>query len=329
MVWSGHMSEWANVSYVGTQDFPVASTITSSGTTLSLSGLVSSPGDLALAVFLQMIAVTGAVTFTTPGGFTRLKDNSADNLGLHFDLEYQINPSQRALIPTMTSSTATNPGAAGALLLLKAATSALDMTSDLGSAGATFKLNTADLRLVQGGHLLLEDGSGGYLLEDGSGYYLLDNYTPQLGDPAAITNPTWSGRVVSVERIDILDARTNYRDIAITAINSTAAPGGIAPGDFSDVAGGGYYLLEDGSGHLLLEDGSGGYLLEGTAFTYRRLSVKTSQNQDGTVTTYGSLQTFEGGFAPGQAFLLTSQNLGYSAQQFTITNVIVQFLYQA
>src|SRR5207247_4567198 len=134
------------------------------------------------------------------------------------------------------------------------------------SGGVILKLNTADLQLAQGGHLLLEDGSGGYLLEDGSGYYLLDNYTLQLGDPVAITNPTWNERVVSIDRIDILDARTNYRDVAVTAINSTAAPGGIAPGDFSDVAAGGYYLREDGAGHLLLEDGSGCYLPVGAAF---------------------------------------------------------------
>ncbi len=411
--------------------------------------------------------------------------------------------------------------------------------------GPTLSKNTADFELLLGGRYLLESVTpgtqpDGYLLEDGSGVLLLDTLTPSLGDPVVFTNPSWSGRVVSVAQDLIVDgAQRNYKRVSVTATNQTADPGGTAPGDFSDVPAGGYYLQEDGSGDYLLEaatnsyrplvlvdlpraywrlddsalvaadvtgsyagaysggvsglpgpisDGSGakafngttgqvivptapglhpgdlfsvefwlktttviacdlvgsggtgdfvtgiggtgqlffnktnvavimtstaayndglwhhivwtknaatnrlyadgvnvtpavnnqtivpslntivignggdgffagslddvalyGYdltaaqvsahyaaassahsadrlLLEGTSFVYRELSVRQSQNQDGTTTTYGSLVTFEGGFAAGQTFLLTNNDLGYAAQSFAITNVTTDFI---
>jgi len=186
-------------------------------------------------------------------------------------------------------------------------------------AGPQLALNTADFELFLGGYYLLEDSSGRYLLEDGSGAYLIDAYVPQLGDPVTFTNPSWSGRVVNVERHDILTIRSNYDQVVVSATNTTAAVAGTG-GTLSD--GGSYYSLEDSSGRYFLEDSSGLYLLD--AYTYRNLSVKTSQNQDGTTTTYGSLETYQSGYSAGQTFLLVSNNLGI-ASNYTITNVRTTF----
>lgn len=195
------------------------------------------------------------------------------------------------------------------------------------ASGPSLKLNTADFELYLGGRHLLESSTlDGHLLEDGSGVRLLDTVIPSLGDPVTFTNPTWSGRVVSVTSQDIVDKRTNYNLVTIAATNQSAAPGGTAPGAFSDVPAGGRYQLEDGSGFYLLEDGSGYYLLEGTSFGYRHLSVKESQNQDGGKTTYGSLETFETGFLAGQTITVTSVNLGIAETSYTITNVTTSFI---
>ena len=146
-------------------------------------------------------------------------------------------------------------------------------------------------------------------------------------DATAVLGPIiWSGRVVSVSRADIVDRLTNYLLVSITATNNAAAPGGSAPGNLSDVKTGGYLLTQNGVDLYQLEDGTGRYELEGTTYTYRNLSVKSSQNQDGTVTTYGSLEVFESGYAAGQTIQLTSANLGYLAQSFTITNVTMTFV---
>ena len=186
-------------------------------------------------------------------------------------------------------------------------------------AGPQLSLNTADLQLFLGGYYLLEDSSGRYLLEDGSGAYLIDAYVPQLGDPVTFTSPSWSGRVTNVERRDILTMRTNYDEVTVSATNAAVAVAGTGA-TLSD--GGSYYSLEDSSGRYLLEDSSGFYLLD--AYAYRELSVKTSQNQDGTTTTYGSLVTYQSGYSAGQTFLLVSNNLGI-ASNYTITNVRTTF----
>src|SRR6185312_6252394 len=103
------------------------------------------------------------------------------------------------------------------------------------------------------------------------------------------------------------------------ATNSTAAAAGTGA-TLSD--GGSYYLMEDSSGRYQLEDASGLYLLD--AYAYRNLTVKVSQNQDGTSTTYGSLETYQSGYSAGLTFLLVSNNLGI-ASNYTITNVRTTF----
>ena len=330
-LWHAHMSEWSNVGFTSAAVESTGVTDNTVGTTLQpISGAVLNPGDLVIAGWEQKINSPGAVTFTTPSGFTRLIDNSANAITDHIDVEYQIGSQLNApSSPILTSNTATNPGAAAAIVVLKAATPSSDASSFIRHSSVTAKLNTLDLQLVQGGKYLLEDGSGYYQLEDGSGDYLLDTYVPQLGDPVAMLNPTWNGRIVDTTTEDVADTHNNYRLVTIAATNSAVAPGGSAPGDLTDVAPvGGYFLLEDGSGRLLLEDGSGLYEQEGTTYNYRGLSVRLTQNHDGSVTTYGKLITYEPGYQAGQTFNLTSQNQGYSAQPFTITNVIETFLHQ-
>lgn len=330
------MTEWAGV--ISSSALETSGTATAtSGTTLApaVSAAIVNSGDLIISAWCQLLAVNGTVTFTTPPGFTRATDNGSFNAGGHTDLEYQIGPIIGSIpSPTLTSSTATTTSAVGIIVALRGGTPVTDQTAYIRNDSMQWKLNTGDFVLVQGGRYMLEDGSGFYQLEDGSGDYILDTYVPQLGDPVAWTgdgtrgNPSWNGIVVNVNTHDLDDVLTNYRLVDVAATNATAAPGGSAPGDLSDVPTGGFYQLEDGSGDYLLEDGTGYYTLEGTSFGYRGLSVQKTQNQDGTITTYGQATVFEGGFAAGQSFNLTSQNQGYSAQPFTVTNVTNSWLDQ-
>jgi hypothetical protein len=320
------ISEWSGVASTSTLDSGGTATSTA-GTTLSpaSTGNVSAVGEVAVAGWIQMLAAPGTVTFTTPTGWTRLQDTGALSALGHVDYEYIVNPPTGTPLTASLTSTGTSAHAAGAVVVLKGGTPAVDETAYLTAAGPIIKKNSCDFGLHLGGYLLLEDG-GRLTLEDGSGYLLLDTYVPQLGDPVTVTNPTWSGRVVSVLLSDEVDRITNYRLASVTATNQTADPGGTAPGDLTDGAvSGGYLLLEDG-GKLILEDGSGFLLLEGTTFNYRNLSRRQSQNVDGTTTTYGQVTVYQGGFQAGQTFLLTSQNFGYSSQPFTITNVTTSFV---
>lgn len=329
--WFAHLSEWSGVAYASAVD--ASGTLTATvGTTLAptTTGNVNNAGDVAISAWRQTIAAPGAVTFTTPAGWTRLVDDGSDaTLSAHLDAEYQLSPSVGVPIgPTLTSNTATNTLAAGAIIVLKAAHPVVDQTAYLQYGSVSNKLNTSDFGLALGGRYLLENSTlDGYQLEDGSGVLLLDTYIPSLGDPVTFTNPAWSGRVVSVGTRNIVERTVNYVEASIAATNNALASATpAAPGDFSDVLSGGYYLQEDGIGKLILEDASGDYLLEGTSFAYRNLSVRSSQNQDGTVTAYGVLETFEPGYAAGQSFLLTNADQGYVTAPFTITNVTTSFI---
>jgi hypothetical protein len=302
-LWLGHLSEWANVRSSSVVETSGGASATS-GTTLAptTTGNVLTAGDLAISAWYQFIGVSAVVAFTTPGGFTRLVANGAVNGFDHLDAEYKINPATGATLgPTLTSDHTTS-SAAGVIVVLLAAPPVVDQTAFLKYGTLAQKLNTADFQLIDPATI------------------------PSLGDPVVLTNPTWSGRVVSVTRSDIVDHASGHKLVTIAATNQTAAGATTAPGDLSDVVAGGHILLESGSGALLLEDGSGYLLLEGTSFSYQGLSVSSTQNIDGTVTTYGVVTVFETGFAAGQTFNLTSGNLGYSSQAFVITNVTNTFI---
>ena len=325
--WWTHMSEWSGVVSASYLDASGTATATA-GTTLvptTVAALVATK-SLVIAGWMQQIAGSATVNFTSPTGFTRLIDTSALTRFQHLDIEYMTNPTPGAILGVTLTSDTTTTQAAGGVIVLTPQISTTDQTAYLQYGSVTEKQNTADFSLLLGGKYELEDGSGGYLLEDGSGYYLLDTYVPTLGDPVAFTNPTWNGRVVDVTKADLVDRLTNYQLATVAATNQTVAGVTTPPGDFADVLTGGKYELEDGSGGYLLEDGSGYYLLEGTSFSYRGLSVKSTQNIDGSVTTYGMLTAFEPGFAAGQTFNLTNANLGYVAQPFLITNVTTTFV---
>ncbi len=334
--WSTEIDEWYGVARITPLETSGAASATS-GTSLTLttSGNILSLGDLAQGAWIQRIAGAATVVLTVSAGWADENASSGGNSAIdHFDYALFGNPATVQPLPppvgapltvTMTSDHTTT-SAVGVIFVLTPAHTATDETAYLQFGSVTEKQNTADFSLLLGGKYELEDGSGGYLLEDGSGYYLLDTYVPQLGDPVAFTNPTWNGRVVDVTKADLVDRLTNYQLATIAATNQTVAGVTSPPGDFADVLTGGKYELEDGSGGYLLEDGSGYYLLEGTSFSYRGLSVKSTQNIDGSVTTYGMLTAFEPGFAAGQTFNLTNANLGYVAQPFLITNVTTTFV---
>lgn len=456
----GHISEWSNVVSASPLEAS-GSTSSVGGTTLAptTTGNVVSTGDLAISAWSQWLAAPGAVTYTTPGGWTRLRDNGVDVIFAHTDIEYQINPTTGApLGPTLTSTGTTNPSAAGAIIVLKKAPPVVNQTAYLKDGSQSIKQNTYDFELIDPATV------------------------PSLGDPVVLTNPTWSGRVVSITLSDIVDIASGHKRVGIAATNTTTASATTAPGDLSDGANrlsanqsslesgttgwvvdanitiaqsstfalvgsyslrmtataggnmdtygpglgaagvpvaptteytysagflagttlrscnlnifwyqasgaasairasdavaandavgtwtiltktitspsdaayaaiqalvnsagageqhyldgvalrptmGGYLQLEDGSGNYLLEDGSGYYVLEGSAFGYQGLSVKSTQNIDGTTSTYGMVTVFETGYAAGQTITITSANLGLSAVSYTITNVTETFI---
>ncbi len=328
-IWWGHMSEWSNVLAASAVDASGGASATS-GTTLAVPTTTSLTGgrDLAISGWFQRVAAAGAITFTTPAGFTRLADDAAGvTFQEHIDLEYSLSPSPGIpLGPTLTS-TATTTSAVGITIAFLGGNPIIDQTAYIKYGSVALKQNTADFALLLGGHIQLEDGSGNIQLEDGSGSLLLDLLPPSLGDPVTIANPTWNGRVVSVTQTDITTMLTNYQEVAVTATNQTAAPVTTPPGNLSDALSlaGGHILLEDGSGGIQLEDGSGVLLLENTVFSYSGLSVKRTQNIDGTVTTYGTVTVYEAGFAAGQTITITSRNLGLVASSYLITNVTDTF----
>jgi hypothetical protein len=136
-------------------------------------------------------------------------------------------------------------------------------------------------------------------------FALIDPATiPALGDAVTlvcqgVVTPSWSGTVVSVTRADIVDLATGHKLITVTARNSVVATTSVAPFDLSDTPD------------------------NVATFGYRSLSVQTNQNTDGTTPTMGHCTVFQPGLGPGMTFHLTSSNLGYSAQAFSIANVTV------
>jgi hypothetical protein len=340
-VWRLHMSEWSNVQRAF-GNFDAATTGSStSGTTLALSaGPLLSPGDLVLAAWSQLIGVAGAVTFTTPSGFTRLADNQTDVTTTHLDIEYLLAPAQGSTVnPTLTSS-GTTTSAAGMLIALLPAPGTVELTDYIAYGSLSVKKNTFDFMLIDP-PVDLSYGNKAV--------------TPSLGDPVTLTEPLWSGRVVDIT-FDTINQRASlidpHRYVKVTAINSDPDPGGVAPGDLTDDAdfpiSGGHLLLEDGSGALLLDDGSislesgfgdilledgsghlltqdstgkGYLLLEESTFAYQSVSIRQSQSQDGSTTYYGTATTYQGGYKAGQAIFVYSANLQTFVGTFIITNV--------
>ncbi len=199
----------------------------------------------------------------------------------------------------------------------------VDLTSYLLQGSVTVKVNTLDFTLttppaIYGGAIY------GVPLYGGSA-------STQLTAKVKMTDPAWSGSIVSVTSYDPVDLRNGVEFVTVAATNSTVLAADTAPFDLSDVPSAAPpfdYLLEDSSGHYLIEDGTdfapGALMLEGAwAQGYAALSVQTSVNATagGPPQTLGRANVFVPGLRPGNVFNLTSFNQGYSATPFEITQV--------
>ena len=144
-----HVSEWAGLSATGVLDSTVGVATATSGTTLApaTGGNLTISGDLAISAWIQKVAPSQLVTFTTPPGFTRLCANPANQIE-HMDAEYEINPAiGTPLVPTLTS-TGTTTSAAGVVIVLTAAPPVGDQTAYIQNNSMVLKRNTADFALI-------------------------------------------------------------------------------------------------------------------------------------------------------------------------------------
>ena len=125
---------------------------------------------------------------------------------------------------------------------------------------------------------------------------------PANGDAVTLTNPTWpivgTANVVSVGKSDPVD-RAGHVFVTITATTPGVATASAAPWNLSDVPNG------------------------STTYGYRSLQSETTKNTDGTTTTHGSCIVEHTGLWPAMTFTLTSANQGFSATNFSVTNVTV------
>jgi hypothetical protein len=124
---------------------------------------------------------------------------------------------------------------------------------------------------------------------------------PTLGDAVTMTNPTWAGHVASIKKSTLTDKQGN-KIITISATNDDEAAASAAPWNLSDTPN------------------------NTTTFGYRELTVEETDNTDDTITTNGSCIVFHEGLWPGMTVQLTSSDLGYSATDFTVTDVTVTWL---
>src|SRR4051794_20911619 len=126
---------------------------------------------------------------------------------------------------------------------------AVDQTAKIAWASMACKLNTLDVTLVDPATM------------------------PVIGDAVALTNPTWSGTVVSIETSDPVD-RAGHVLVRVAATNQTTAAASAAPFGLSDAPD------------------------NATTYGYRSLKVQTSLNQDGTTTIHGSCTIQQAGLWP-------------------------------
>jgi hypothetical protein len=128
------------------------------------------------------------------------------------------------------------------------------------------------------------------------------NFISNKGATITLTNPAWVGTQISSSTTDPVDLKNSHQFQMITATNASAAPGGASPFDLSDTPN------------------------NSTTYGYRGLSVKTTNNLDGTQTVAGTCTINQGGYLPGMTFKLTSANQGISAVTYTIQQVTTRFI---
>jgi hypothetical protein len=299
LAWRCHMSEWANVAAVGYLETSGTATATA-GTTLAptTSGNVVTAGDLAISAWIQQIAVGGVVTFTTPGGFTRLIDSGAEagNPIAHIDAEYEINPGTGApLGPTLTS-TGTTSSAAGAIVVLKAAPPVADQSAYLDYDSFSLKLNTLDFNLVD---------------------------CPTIQQPMSTVTlsspgeyPDWVGTVANVRAVNRTNLPDGHQIQTISATNTQLPNFTNAPYDLTDNPSANtedVWGLENGD-TWGLENGAAEWGLESSVQedTYLDLSIGSQVGATSPairLTTLGYVTVYRPGMWPGMTFKLTSSNL--------------------
>lgn len=123
---------------------------------------------------------------------------------------------------------------------------------------------------------------------------------PVVGNAVALTTPTWAGTVVSVKKRT--GPRPGHTYVTVSATNTDTAGASAGPFGLSDTPNG------------------------STTFGYTNLEVETTHNIDGTDLTKGSLVLFTTGLWPAMTFNLTNADLGYSATNFSVTDVTVTWI---
>ena len=122
---------------------------------------------------------------------------------------------------------------------------------------------------------------------------------PALGDIVVLTTPTWTGTIVSIGTSDPVERVTGHQVVTISATNTDTAGASAGPWGLSDAPD------------------------NNTTYGYYGLSVKQTQNLDGTVLTAGKCGIYATGLWPLMTFNLTSSNQGFAAQEFSVTNSTV------
>ena len=122
---------------------------------------------------------------------------------------------------------------------------------------------------------------------------------PAIGDAVALTDPTWAGLVTRVKRRP--GPRPGHDYCTVSASNADTAGASAGPFGLSDTP-----------------DGSTTFGWDAGTF-----EVETTENLDASGSTHGMATIREEGLWPGMTFPLTCADLGYSATDFTVTDVVV------
>jgi hypothetical protein len=305
------MSEWSNV--VSTAVLEASgSTTSTSGTTLAptTGSNVLTANDVAISGWIQRIAASSTVVFTTPGGWTRLADWGATSEAEHLDLEYKLNPATGATLGPTLSSDTTTTSAAGAIIVLKSAPPITDQSNYLLEGSLSLKLNTLDFTLIDC-PTTIENQSGVTLSAPGD-------------------YPDWVGTITAVTGADVVQLNSGHHYQICVATNTQSPNFTNSPYDLSSspATNTADFLLTQGGDFIQLQNGSGNLLLQSSVQEagYSDLRITTQVGSVGPpvtltsigyVTVHAAQYTAAGvrlspdavGFWPGMTFKLTSNNL--------------------
>lgn len=310
-----------------------------SGNTLTVNAGAAPASSGGLSITAYMDRGTVDVDASTPGAGWLSGGFNTNSASTHGGGDYKLNPTTGVADSELITVAMPIVSALAAQIVFFAAPTAIAPPSTTLSVVT----NVSDFELESGlGHILMEDGNALALEEstaaDQTAYLMYGSMTlklntfdfalldpvvvPSLGDSVTMTVPSWFGTIASIGSSDPVD-RGGHQVVTVTATNANPALASAGPFNLSDVAGSSYELLKEDGGRILLEDASGAIATEDLAYSYSGLSVKVSQNTDGTTSTAGQCTIRQTGLWPAQTFLLTSANQHYAAQNFSVTNVTV------